>query len=119
MVSAMRRLPGKDAAKEAAPRPRTRKVARLPSSADATIVSANGDNMRIRLSDISTHGCCVCGSVEGLRNGSFISLRLGQEAPLQGIVRWVRDQAAGIEFLRPLTRKQPEWLARTVEEGFL
>jgi hypothetical protein len=74
--------------------------------------------MRIRLSDISTHGCCVCGAVEGLRNGSFISLRLGQEAPLQGIVRWVRDAAAGIEFLRPLTREQPEWLARTVEEGF-
>ena len=34
--------------------------------------------------------------------GQFITLRLSSDWTIQAIVRWVRDERAGIEFLRPI-----------------
>ena len=62
------------------------------------------------IADLSTHGCCLRSEADWLRLGSFVSISLGEDEPgLQAIVRWVRDGACGLEFLRPVPSDRPEW----------
>ena len=88
---------------------RTRKVSRAPASRSITISSTKGDEGEAAVRDISTHGCCVGTQADWLRLGVFISLRLEEEIAVMGIVRWVRDGSAGVEFLRPLQPRQGAW----------
>ena len=108
MASVLKRL---NVEPEAKAPPRTRKVTRVQSNAMATISAMGGGGVRVRLGDISTHGCLIRGAVDWLRTGSFVTLRLGRDRPVQGIVRWLREDAAGVELLRPLTDTHPEWIA--------
>jgi hypothetical protein len=56
----------------------------------------------IHLTDLSRHGCRLALEGVTLRVGEFISLKFGGLEYLQGIVRWVDADNAGIEFARPL-----------------
>jgi len=91
--------------------PRRRKVARRPAWAKATVRLTDGDTSEVCLDDISTHGLRLREVASWLRAGQFVSIALGDEAPLQAIVRWVRDGEAGLEFLRPVPRDRAEWHA--------
>ncbi|MGO4169844.1 PilZ domain-containing protein [Novosphingobium sp. PhB55] len=78
---------------------------------DATLESARGGPASVQLADVSSHGCSVRGDADWLRPGAFVSIRLETGAPaLQAIVRWVRGDAAGMEFLRPVPAERLDWL---------
>lgn len=89
--------------------PKRRKVSRTPANTVARLHSSHGDSASVSLLDLSTHGCCVRGAAEWIRIGCFVSIALGEEPALQAIVRWVRDEAAGLEFLRPVPPERSEW----------
>lgn len=98
-------------ATQAASRPDRRKVSRYPAEVTATLYSSYGDEASVLLADVSTHGCNVQGEVAWLRTGSFVAIGLADEASLKAIVRWIRDGAAGMEFLRPVSPAHGEWHA--------
>ncbi len=91
-------------------RPRTRRVERHLVNREAMVSSTKGDAIIAALANISTHGCNIQIDAGWLRIGSFISLALADEKPVQGIVRWLRGGSAGIEFLRPLTPDLAVWM---------
>ncbi|MCJ2181317.1 PilZ domain-containing protein [Novosphingobium sp. 1949] len=60
------------------------------------------------LIDISPYGCALWGRGLALRCGVVVTLRPieaphSAETDLDAIVRWIREDTAGLEFLRPLT----------------
>ena len=88
-----------------------RREPRIPTRYAARLQSSRGDQEAAMLADVSLHGCCVNTSAGWLRQGSFVSVGLGEETPmLAAIVRWVRGGAAGMEFLRPIPSDRIEWL---------
>lgn len=80
-----------------------RRVVRKASNVDVTMKSAQGEETPVVLGDISSHGCSVGRNADWLKQGVFVWLQAGGEAAVIGIVRWIREDAAGIEFVRPLT----------------
>ena len=91
--------------------PKRRKVSRRLAWAMATVGSADGDSSHVNLADISSHGLRIGGAESWLRTGQFVSIALDSEPPLHAIVRWVRDNEAGMEFLRPIPQDRTEWHA--------
>ncbi|MBS0481744.1 MAG: PilZ domain-containing protein [Proteobacteria bacterium] len=73
--------------------------------------SINGDATKARLHDISVYGCNVICQVDWLRPGSFVTVRISQERSIQAIVRWIRGESSGIEFLRPIPDDEAHSLA--------
>jgi hypothetical protein len=88
-----------------------RKTSRYPAEVTATLRSASGAMADVRLADVSTHGCNVKGDVSWMRTGAFVSIGFEDEPPLGAIVRWARDGAAGMEFLKPVPPERKEWHA--------
>ncbi len=82
--------------------PQTRRATRLRSHARALVLSSQGDRSKALVCDVSVHGCCLETDSAWMRMGQFITLRLSSDWTIQAIVRWVRDEHAGIEFLRPI-----------------
>ncbi|TCM40027.1 MULTISPECIES: PilZ domain-containing protein [Novosphingobium] len=76
---------------------------------EATLESLRGGCMGVQLADVSAHGCSVRGEATWLRQGAFVSIRLGTSAKLDAIVRWVRGDAAGMEFLHPVPADRFDW----------
>lgn len=86
-----------------------RRETRVSASYQAILQFSEGVSDEVQLADISTHGCCVRSDAEGLRIGRFVAIGIEQEPMLQAVIRWVRDGAAGMEFLRPIPPEQREW----------
>ena len=86
-----------------------RREPRYPARFRATLETAAGERGTAILVDVSTHGCSVESDAEWLRPGRFMSIALGKQPPLETVVRWVRDGAAGMEFLRPIPAERAEW----------
>ncbi len=101
MLADMPKLFGAAEARRA--RTEARRVARTRASIDVTIASAQGPEMTVIIRDISAYGCSIGPSADWMKPGGFVSLRPRGEAGVTGIVRWIRDGAAGIEFVRPLS----------------
>lgn len=76
---------------------------------EATLETSQGRRFAVLLADISLHGCCVQTEGEALRQGGFVSIGLCENSMLPAIVRWVRGQTAGMEFLRAVPSDQREW----------
>lgn len=55
-----------------------------------------------RISDISTHGCCVQTNSLFFKVGTRVSIRPDGIEGLTGIVRWIDGDRAGVEFDFPL-----------------
>lgn len=85
------------------PVPQTRRVSRLRSQTHVTVRSSQGDRSKALVRDVSIHGCSIQTDSTWIRLGQFVSLRMSSEWTIQAIVRWVRDDRAGLEFLRPIT----------------
>ncbi|MCJ2177008.1 PilZ domain-containing protein [Novosphingobium album (ex Hu et al. 2023)] len=77
---------------------------------EAMLETSQGRRHPVLLADISHHGCCVQSNGDGLRQGAFVSIGLCDNSMLPAIIRWVRGQAAGMEFLRAVPADQTEWL---------
>lgn len=63
----------------------------------------------VLLAEVSLHGCRVRAEEPWLRTGAFVSISIEDGARLQAIVRWVREGAAGMEFLRPIPDHCSQW----------
>lgn len=86
-----------------------RRETRHPAWASAHIANSAGQSQGVALADVSEHGCAIKGDAGWLRTGGFVSIRIGEQPSLQGIIRWIRDGAAGMEFLRPIPPERIEW----------
>ena len=91
--------------------PDRRREPRYDAGVKATMESSKGDRVDVSLAEISLHGCSVTGDATWLRTGSVVSIAITDAAPLQAIVRWVRGDAAGMEFLWPITSDRTDWHA--------
>jgi hypothetical protein len=89
--------------------PERRREARVKARYRATLQFSDGTSDGVHLADISMHGCCIRSDSEGLRIGRFVSIGIDEEPMLQAVIRWVRDGAAGMEFLRPIPPERSEW----------
>ena len=83
--------------------PQTRRATRFRSQTRAMVRSSHGDRSKALVCDVSVHGCCLQTDAAWLRLGQFVTLRLSSDWSIQAIVRWVRDERAGVEFLRPIS----------------
>ena len=92
-------------------RPARRKVARNRVKAEAVLVSSADERRTIAICDVSHHGCSIRGEGMALRAGRFVAIELDADAPVQALVRWVRDDDAGLEFLRPIPADRTAWQA--------
>ncbi len=88
-----------------------RREPRFRTSAHAWLVPANGETAQVILADVSAQGCCVRCPAGTLRSGQFIGIALDAEEPLQAVIRWVRDGAVGMEFVRPVPTARTDWHA--------
>jgi len=76
---------------------------------EATLEFSNGSYASALLADVSLHGCCIRTDADWLRQGAFVSIGLGAEPKMPAIVRWVRGNAAGMEFLRQVPVNRTDW----------
>lgn len=88
-----------------------RREPRHPTCFEATLEFSNGTYASALLADVSLHGCCVRTDADSLRQGAFVSIGLGAEPKMPAIVRWVRGNAAGMEFLRQVPTHRHDWQA--------
>jgi len=94
------------------PRPNRRKTDRRAASAMAEVTTMNGNNTSSGvLGDVSSNGCSFLSDGHALRAGQFVTIALDCGKPVHAIVRWVREETAGMEFLRPLSRDQEGWFS--------
>jgi len=101
-----------EVAKQQAARPQTRRASRLRSQTRTTIRSSHGDRAKALIRDVSIYGCSLECDAGWLRNGMFLTLHLNAEWSIQAIVRWVREDRTGVEFLRPISEIE----ARAISE---
>mgnify|MGYP001767312343 CR=1 FL=1 len=76
---------------------------------EATLKTSQGRRIPVMLTDVSLHGCCVESDADSLRQGTFVSIGLGEEPMLPAIVRWVRGEMAGMEFLHAIPPDRFDW----------
>jgi PilZ domain len=93
---------------KAAPATRRREP-RFSTWHDARLENAHGDSATVLLAEVSLHGCRIRADQPWLRTGAFVAISLAEGPGLQAIVRWVRDGAAGMEFLRPIPDHCSQW----------
>ncbi len=86
-----------------------RKVHRSRVHANALVTSSRGDSAAMTIANVSTHGCNIRGQAPWLRIGSFVGVALEDTPMLLAIVRWSRDGAAGLEFMRPVAPGNKPW----------
>ena len=75
----------------------------------AILRTSDGSETDIKLRDLSHSGCNIEGTDDNLRPGSFVSIGLGPEDFIGAIVRWVRADRAGMEFLREIAPDRTAW----------
>lgn len=88
-----------------------RRAPRTPSTASATLAVAGGERCDATLTDVSLYGCCVDAVADWLRPGRFVAIGLAGSKPIEAVVRWARDGAAGMELLHPLSADRQDWHA--------
>ena len=84
---------------------------RLVAQRRGHLNSAEGESALVAIGDVSPHGCSVQCASGRLRFGQFVSLSLEEGAALQAVVRWVREDHAGLEFLHAVPADYRDWRA--------
>lgn len=77
------------------------------------VTSMHGDRSEGRLGDISIFGCNVNfdGAADWLRTGKFVTIEVRDGPSVQAVIRWCRDNVAGVEFLRPISESDASLIA--------
>ncbi|GGY95370.1 hypothetical protein GCM10011614_07590 [Novosphingobium colocasiae] len=86
-----------------------RRETRHNSAVTVMLQFASGSRTSVQLTDVSLHGCCIRGDSDRLHQGRILSIGLNDHPMLDAIVRWVRDDTAGMEFLHPVPVERREW----------
>ncbi len=89
--------------------PNRRRTTRTLVQIEAAVASAHGHTAQMGIGDISAHGCSLNSEADWLRTGKFLAITLEGGSTLEGVVRWVRQGKAGVEFLRPVPSACGEW----------
>ncbi len=110
-MGAMVRLRGNSGPELDGHEPDRRRAARNRISRGVSIGSSGSQACEAIVRDASVHGCRVDSHADWLRLGAFISIRANDDAIIMGIVRWVRDGSAGVEFLQPVQPDSRTWRA--------
>lgn len=76
---------------------------------EAMLKTSQGRRIPVLLADVSLHGCCVQTDADAVRQGAFVSIGMGEEPMLSAIVRWVRGDTAGMEFLHAVPPELFHW----------
>lgn len=95
---------------EVAPVSDRRREPRHATGIQGNLRASDGSGMAVRVAEISLHGCRITSERCPLRSGMFVSVGLDDQPPLEAIVRWVRGEDAGMEFLWPIPPERVEWL---------
>ena len=98
--------------------PDRRKAIRHSVTAIVAVSDAFGDPVIMQVEDLSTHGCSLNGEAAWLRIGKILTIKLEDDSPVQAITRWVRGNAAGAEFFRPLAAEHSCWRQLLEAQGF-
>lgn len=88
-----------------------RATPRLVARRRGQISSAQGESALVMIGDASSHGCAVQCASGWLRPGRFVSIGIEDSAPLQAVVRWVREDRAGLDFLHAVPSHRDDWQA--------
>ncbi len=86
-----------------------RRAPRAIVEIEATVLSSRGDSAGMTIANVSIHGCNINGPADWLRLGSFVAVELNASEAMNAIVRWVRGESAGLEFLRPVPAGHASW----------
>ena len=86
-----------------------RRSARAIVDVEATVVSSRGDSAAMTIANVSIHGCNINGAADWLRLGGFVAVELNAGGVMNAIVRWVRGESAGLEFLRSVPAGHAGW----------
>lgn len=99
----------------ASEKPDARAVGRKRTKGSVLIQTERGDRCIARLQDISIYGCNLLTETDWLRTGNYVTIRLSAERSIQAIVRWTRDGANGVEFLRAISEAEADRIAIIVD----
>lgn len=88
-----------------------RRAPRAVVAAEALVTSSRGESAAMTIGNISVNGCNITGEAAWLRLGGFVTLELAEGESMSAIVRWVRGESAGLEFLRPVPPEHASWHA--------
>ena len=94
-----------------------RREPRFAALAEAIMHHSGGMRSRVLIADVSRHGCCIRSESHLPQQGAFVTIGLGQEPMQPGVIRWIRDDSAGMEFLRPIPSDRREWFT-IMEHGY-
>ena len=108
---AMTRLTAKNPSAKTAASQQPRREGRVRVKADAAIGKHGADMNRACLQGLSPHGCNVRTGTSAFGVGEFVIIRFDGTPGIKGIVRWVRDGEAGIEFTSSLDNAVVDRLA--------
>ena len=86
-----------------------RRARRLLVEMPASVRSSRGDEAEMTIANISVHGCNITGPAPWLRLGGFVTVSLDSGEEMTGIVRWVRGDSAGLEFMRSVPAGHAGW----------
>lgn len=105
MASNLAEIGGPDAAMPANRRRSPRAIVEV----EATVISSRGESANMTIANVSIHGCNINGAADWLRLGGFVAVQLNEGEPMNAIVRWVRAESAGLEFLRSVPAGHAVW----------
>jgi len=86
-----------------------RRSARAIVEVAAKVCSSHGDEAIMTIANISIHGCNISGVAPWLRLGGFVTVALRSGEAMTAIVRWVRGDSAGVEFMRSVPPEHTTW----------
>ncbi len=90
----------------------SRRSQRRPVSVPTQCRTQSGLRDRGQITDLSAEGCCVQIRGHYFRTGVRLFVRPDGLEGLTGIVRWVVDDIAGVEFDRPIYQPVVDHLVR-------
>lgn len=83
---------------------RQRSGPRLNAAVTLVVSTEPSGRVKATLTDISEQGCHLRIEDGLLGLGQIVVLRMCVCDDVRGVIRWVRDEEAGLEFLKPLAR---------------
>ena len=90
-----------------------RRSERLRITCFARCRASAGQDRDVIIVNITLEGCCLEVRASVLQTGQHILIRLETGESLTGVVRWTRDNRAGILFDEYLDRRHLDYLRRT------
>ena len=63
------------------------------------VIECTEETFAVSITEISMSGCRLLGNCSNLRTGDNTKVTIGNLGPLEAVVRWANDEAAGVEFV--------------------